>query len=410
MTQAAGADEEHLYLPAFSYRQFRLLWVSALSAYVGRWIETVVGGWLVLMLTNSPLLVGLLGTCRFISMLLGPLCGTVSDRFDRRSILLTSQAVYVVASLSILLLFVSGLIQTWHLFVFTFVSGICYAFNYSTWYTAAAHIVKNRHIMSAASLLQVANGVTSVVGPLIGGGLLDVIGPTGCFSLITASFLLALVSLLPMKIEMASIANKGQSIWKNLVSGLKYIRGDRVLFSLVFMAAATNLFIFPYSYALIPIFARDILNIGAAGYGELMASAGFGAVMGSLLVGALPSSVNRGKLAIAAFLAWPVSLIFFAYSRLFLLSMGLLILAGIAQGISMTLVQTILLLRSSEEMRGRVSGARALAISTLALGTLLTGWEAGMWGVSVALVIDCVIFAVITLFVAVWASELLRSK
>ncbi len=86
------ATERRGFLAALYYPQYRLLWISALATYTGRWIETVVVSWLVLELTNSPLLVGLLGTCRFAGMLLGPFCGTIADRFPRRRILLAVQA------------------------------------------------------------------------------------------------------------------------------------------------------------------------------------------------------------------------------------------------------------------------------------------------------------------------------
>ena len=398
------------FLPALSYPQYRLLWFSGLSAWVGRWIEMVVGAWLVLELTNSPFFVGLLGTCRFASTVLGPFCGAVCDRVNQRSVLLVVQIVYGSAALIVLALFASAQIAAWHLFAFTFIGGLCFTFDFSARYSIAAGIVKGDHIVSSISLLQVANGLTSIVGPLIGGSMLEIIGATGCFSLIAASFALSSVALLPLKTPARSDSENRGSIWEDLLSGLRYIKDDRFLLSLVSMAALVNLFIYPYSYTLMPIFARNILGTGASGFGQLMAGAGLGAILGSLAVGSLPQFASRGQFLVGSIIAWPVALIALSFSRSFSLSMALLIMAGVAQGISMALVQALLLLRSTDQMWGRVSGARAFAISTLSLGTFLTGYEAALWGVPMALVINSSVFLLITTLMVAWAPELARHR
>jgi MFS family permease len=411
MSKSLGiSGERRIFLPAFGYPQYRLLWISGLSAWVGRWIDSVVGAWLVLELTNSPFLVGLLGTCRFASMLLGPFCGTVCDRTNQRFVLLTAQVIYGIASLTVLALFAFARIEVWHLFVFTFIGGLCYTFDFSARYSIAAGIVNDDHIVSSISLMQVASGVTSIVGPLIGGSLLEVIGATGCFTLMAVGFLLSFLTLLPLKIGEKTGPGSRSSIWRELVSGLRYIRGDRLLFSLILMAAMVNLFIFPYVYTLMPIFARDILGTSASGFGQLLAGAGLGAIFGSLVVGSLQQSANRRKFLVGAIMTWPVILVALSFSRSFFISMALLIIAGIAQGISMALVQALLLIRSTEEMRGRVSGARAFAISTLSFGTVLTGYEAGLWGAPAAFIINSSVFILIATLIVVWASELVRRE
>jgi sugar phosphate permease len=144
-----------------------------------------------------------------------------------------------------------------------------------------------------------------------------------------------------------------------------------------------------------PIFARDFLGVSSGGFGQLMAGAGLGAVLGSLVVGSLQQSANRGKCLVGAVMAWPLILVALSYSRSFAVSMALLISAGIAQGVSMALVQALLMIRSSEEMRGRVSGARAFAISTLSVGTVLTGLEVSLWGAPAAFIINSAVFMLI---------------
>ncbi len=411
MTESmAVITERHGFLSAWRYPEYRLLWLSALGTYIGRWIETIVGAWLVLELTDSPFLVGLLGACRFASMLLGPYCGTIADRFNRRQILIAAQVMYATGSLIIMTLFLTSQLEVWHLFAFTFVGGLCYTFDFSTRYAAAADIVKRHHLVAAVSLLLVASGSTSILGPLLGGSLLGIIGASGCFALVAASFLLSFLVLLPMKITAPARPTTQESMWESLVAGLRYIKKDRTLLALILLAALINLFIFPYWFTLMPIFARDILHTGASGYGQLMAAIGLGFAVGPLITASLPSSVNKGKLLIAVTFAWPVVLMIFAVSRLFPLSMVLLVFTGIVQGMAITLIQSLLLMWSSEEMRGRVSGARAFAIGTLPLGNLLTGAGASLWGAPTMLLINVSAAILITILVTIWASELLKRK
>ena len=399
-----------MFLPALSYPQYRLLWVSGLSTWIGRWIEMVVGAWLVLELTNSPFLVGLLGTCRFASMVLGPFCGTVCDRINQRSILLAVQVLYGAGSLALLVLFASARIEVWHFFAFAFLGGLCFTFDFSARYSIAAGIVKDNHIVSSISLMQVASGITGVISPLIGGGLLEVIGTTGCFTLIVSCFLFSLFALIPLKIESKTSMGNSSSIWKELVSGMHYIKKDRLLLSLILIAALANLFIFPYTHTLMPIFARNILGTGASGFGLLMAAIGLGAILGSLFIDFLSQFANRGKFLVGAIMAWPVILFALSFSKSFTLSMALLVMAGIAQGISMALVQALLLIRSTQEMRGRVSGARAFAMSTLSVGTFLAGFEATLWGAPIALIINSSVFIMITALMVFWTPELAQHK
>jgi len=404
----AASTERHQFLSAWRYPQYRFLFISSIGTYIGRWMETVVGAWLVLELTDSPFLVGLLGTCRFISMLLGPFCGAAADRFDRRRILILVQVVYALGSLAIMLLFLTSRLGVWHLFLYTVVGGVSYTFDYSTRHAVAADIVKRQHMVAAISLLFVSQGSTTILGPLLSGSLLGVIGASGCFALIAGSFCLSFLSLLPMKIEPPPRPMPRESMWQNLVSGFRYIKGDRSLSALILIAALVNLFVFPYWFTLMPVFARDVLQTGVSGYGLLMAAIGLGNTIGPLLVAMLPASVHRGRLLAAVTFAWPAILVLFSFSRLFPLSLAILIGAGLSQGMCMALNQSLLMVLSTEEMRGRVSGARAFAVGTMLLGNPLTGIGADFWGAPTMLLVNLTAAIVIAGIIFTWASALVK--
>ncbi|HIJ57041.1 MAG TPA: MFS transporter [Deltaproteobacteria bacterium] len=393
-----------------NYPDFRLLWISSLSTYIGRWMETAVGAWLVLQLTDSAFLVGVLGACRFAPMLLGPFCGAISDRYHRRQILLAVQGMYGTASFFVVVLFLTAYLESWHLFAYVLIGGICHTLDFSTRYAAAADIVERRHLTAAISLLVLAMGSTSIFGPLLGGNLLEFIKPSGCFIMIFGFFAVSAGLLFVMKIREPGKSGIRNSMHKDLMDGLRYVKSDPVLFSLVCIAAMVNLFVFPFWFALLPVFARDILHTTAGGYGQLMASIGLGAALGSLLAGSLPESVNKGKLLIANTIAWPGFLIIFSISRLFPVSAALLVLAGASQGMAMALIQSMMLMRASEEMRGRVIGARAFAVATLPLGNLIAGAGADLLGASVMLIIISSAAIMMTVFLATRSPELLKGS
>jgi len=398
--------EKHGILAAWQYHHYRLLWSSAFGTYVGRWAEMVVVSWLVLELTDSPLLVGLVGAVRTAPMFLGPYCGTIADRYDRRRILMTAQITWAAASLVITGLFFTSMLEVWHLFVLTFIGGLSFTFDFSTRYAAASEIVGSQHLLPAVSLLFVAMGTTSIFGPLLGGSLLGLIGPAGCFALITGSFLWSYFMLLLMKIKAPERSKTGGSTWKNLVLGLRYVKNDRALLALVLLAALANLLIFPYWFTLMPLFASNIFHTGPTGFGLLMAAIGLGHATGSVIISVLPDTFNKGWLVIRTMALWSILLLVFTGIRLFPLSIVLLVFVGTAQGMSMSLVQSLLLLWSSHEMRGRVSGLRAFAISTLPFGNLAAGAAAGVWGAPLVLVVISCASVLITVIIALWANEL----
>lgn len=402
------AAQQQGFLAAWKYRDYRLLWGCALGIYIGHWVEAVVVFWLVLELTDSPALVGLLGACRFAAMFLGPFCGTLSDRHDRRKILIMVQLALASSSLFMMALFMTSRLEVWHLFVFTLVGSLGFTLNFSTLFAAAADVVKSSHLVSAISLLMVATNATNIFGPLLGGTTLGMVGGGGCFALMAAGFLGAFFMILPMKMAPPASAQKSDSVWQNLVAGLRYIKNDKALLALIFLATLANLLILPYRYTLIPLFARDVFHTGAGGFGQLLAAVGLGATIGSIMTGVLPRALNKGRILMVVSILWPAVLVMFAVSRLLPLSILLLVVAGVAQGISMALIQSLLLMWSAAEMHGRVSGIRAFAISTLPFGNLLTGAGAGLFGAPATLVAVSAAAILVTVGIVVWATPLHR--
>ena len=156
-------------------------------------------------------------------MFLGPFCGTISDRYDRRHILIVVQLALSAVSLIMMGIALTSRLETWHLFVFALVGSGGFTLNYSTLYVTASDAVKSSHLVSAISLLMVATSATNIFGPLLGGSSLGIIGGGGCFALMAACSLGSFFMLLPMKVTVSERAKNNDSVWRNLVAGLRYI-------------------------------------------------------------------------------------------------------------------------------------------------------------------------------------------
>ncbi len=279
--------------------------------------------------------------------------------------------------------------------------GIGHTFDFATRYAWVGDIVEGRHLTSATAFLFLTSGITSGIGPLLGGSLLGIIQASGCFALISASFLLSFLILLLMKTTISKRQSHQESAWDNLVKGFRYIRNDSTILVLILFAAILNFFFPPIQSTLVPIFARDILRVGASGLGQLMGASGVGGLIGALIAGTLEDFRHKGRLLVVAIVGWTAVFVIFAASRIFLLSLAMLFMVGLTQYFVWSLIQILLLKWSSEEMRGRVMGARAFVIGTLPLGNLLTGAGASLWGAPIMLVISalaCVLMVVLISF------------
>jgi len=198
MVDSEAAPEPRGFLAAFRYSNYRYLWGSALGVSTAVSMELVVMGWLVLKLTDSPSLVGLVAACRFVGMLLGPFFGTILDRFDQRRILLTIRATGVIYTITLAALYYTSLLEVWHVFILAICGGIVRGFDQTTSHTIAASTVEKHNLASAVGMLVVGMSTTRMIAPLAGGYLYEQIGAGGCFAVMSAAYLFAFSLFFPM--------------------------------------------------------------------------------------------------------------------------------------------------------------------------------------------------------------------
>ena len=360
-------------LRVLKHRDFRLLTLSTFLLYAARWTEVVVLGWLVLELTNSPFLVGLAASFRFVGWGLGPLGGAISDRMERRRLLLAAQTVNSATALGLLVLMVSGWLQVWQLFVAILVLGCTYAFDYPSRNALVGDIVGSQDLLNGMALNRAAQNLTAVIGPVLGGSFMLLVGYSGAYGLVAGMYLANLVVLLALCRAGTTYAREVEPIWQGLRKGFAYFLREPRIRAVLMLAALANLLAFPLTHALMPMFARDVLAVGAVGLGFLTAAVAAGALVGNLGLASLRHSRRQGWLLIIGYIMWPVMLVTFSFSQWYPLSLGILFIGGIFQDVAMVSTATLLMTSVSDEMRGRVMGMRGLAVTTLLVGNLVSG-------------------------------------
>jgi MFS family permease len=369
---------------ALRHRGFRLLWIASLLSSTARWADMVVIGWLTLELTDSALMVGIVAGSKMAGYVAAPFMGVVADRRDRRLLLVIAAVVNVVVAAMMLLLFALGVLQLWHVITLALVSSLTWALDNPTRNAFVPDLVGPKDLTNAIALNAVAIEITVVVGPALGGVLIPAFGMSGAYALITFIYLLDVVVLLLLRDVKHMVVAIQESALGSLVGGLRYVWRNQTVLVLLVIACLLNLLAAPYRYAFLPLFARYILDAGPTGYGMLTAMAGVGALVAGLWVVSLGNFRNKGRLLAWNALAWPASLLLFAFSTSYSVSMALVFVAGLTQAVTWTVIATLILGNTEQTMRGRVMGLRTGVVVSLPIGNFLAGAAAEHLGAPLA--------------------------
>ena len=376
---------------------------------MGAQMETMVLGWFVLNLTDSPFLVGLVGTSRLGANILALYAGVVADRFPRHFLLALVGFAMSSTSLIMLVLLITGLLEVWQIFVIAFAGGLARIFQMPAGQSLAADSVPHDRISNSVALINSGMNINLILGPLIAGFLFHSYGPEGAYTLITAMHVSAGVAALLIRVPRTGNVQTRESVWRMLRGGLIHVKGQQLLWAGLLVAVLVNLTGFPLHTTLMPIFARDELGVDARGLGMLMSAFGIGGLVGSFVLAARQDLKHAGRLLLFAVVAWHASMVVFAASSSFPLSLAILVFSGMAFSVTLVLILTVLLRTASPEFRGRIMGLRVVAIYAHSFGSLNSGAMAGAWGAPVAANINAVVGIALVAILAALTPKLRRA-
>lgn len=360
---------------AFSDPSFRKLWIASTFWYVARAMEMIVLAWLVLDLTNSPAQVAYVGFFRMLPMLLlGMVTGGIADRFSKKSVLIVSQGVCIAGAGGLLLLLILGTVAPWHGYLAIFMTGIANALDFAARRAYYSEILPPERLVNAISLDMASMMGSSIIGPAVGGVLIAVAGFAGAYAAMVAMYGACLVLTAHVRRRAPARRSSLGSPLAQVGATIGIVRTNRVIMTALLVTIVFNLASGPFM-TLISVVARDTLGANDVLFGALAASPGVGALLGSLFMASRgvrrPATVYT--FGAAAFL---LGIMLFSVSRVYALSLGLLVLAGLGQS-GFGTMQTMIALRAvGPELRGRVLGAIGVGIGASPLGILVAGYLA----------------------------------
>jgi len=371
---------------SFRIRSFRFQWVADGLATWASEIDLLVLSWYVLVDTDSPFLVGLLGALRFSGTLLGPLYGIVVDRFDRTKLFVGIRVFMALIAAVMMALVLTDSLQIWHAFLIATAVGLARQFDVVVRQSLLADVVPRESLMNAVGLARSTVDAARITGALAGGQLLARLGLGHAYIAVTCLYLVSSLVALGATIGIKASIRAGSNPWQQFSSGMKYMFKDETISAVMFLAFLVNLTVFPLSNGLLPVAARDVFDAGPTGLSVLSATIGGGALAGSLALAAIAPSRRPARLMLSGIVAWHIGLLVFAFLPSLAWSLPVLALFGVSTSVAMITMQTVLMTSTTSEFRGRVMGVRALAVYGLPLGLVGGGWMAEQYGVRTSLV------------------------
>lgn len=380
-------------LSAFRHRDFTLFWAALVMTGLAMSMAQVAVGWQVYSVRENPLDLGLIGLAEFLPLLLFALpAGHVADRFPRRRVYALMIGMDVVVFSALLAVTAHGADRVWPFFVLAFLTGTGSAFGAPAGRALTPSLVPQEILVSALAQRSIGVQLSIVVGPAVG-GILFTIQAELVYAVGIAISVIALGCVLALGAGREPAA-EGSADLGEVLAGVRLIRRTRILLG----AVSLDLFavLLGGAVALLPVFAKDILEVGPTGLGFLRAAPTIGSFLTALLIAARPIRSRAGPLLFACVSGFGVCMIAFGLSRTMWLSMLALALGGAFDMVSVLLRSTILPLVTPDELRGRVNAVEMVFISASnELGAFESGVAAALIGAAPAVVLGGIATVVI---------------
>ena len=375
---------------ALRHRDFRLLWIGLIVSVTGSQMQTVAINWHVYDLTKSAVALGLVGLFRGVPVILCSLAGgVVADAVNRRRLMMITQSVMLISAALLATITLAGLRSVWPIYLLSALASAASAFDTPARQSLMPSLVPLEDFPNAVSLSMIVFNVATISGPAIAGLLLAQSGPALIYAFNAISFLAVIIAVVAMRVsgspELQSDRRQALSFGA-LKEGLQFVWRTPIMvqtmtldFVATFFASAT---------LLLPIFARDVLHVGAHGYGLLAAAPAIGSVITAFFMARLGTFQRQGRLVVWAVAVYGVATAAFGVSRVFWLSLLMLALTGAADTVSTVLRQTIRQLVTPNYLRGRMTSINMMFfMGGPQLGELEAGLIAALIGAPLSVVV-----------------------
>jgi MFS family permease len=379
----SNSGERGLQLPemirALRHRNFQLFFSGQLISLIGTWMDNIAEGWLVYRLTHSALLLGVATFAGQIPVfLLAPLGGMIADRFDRRKVVIATQSASMAIASTLAGLTLAHRITVWEVIALAACMGSVNAVDIPTRQAFLVQMVGRGDLMNAIALNSSMFNAARVIGPSIAGLLVAWKGEGWCFLINAVSYIAVIAGLIAMKVEPLVREVHLASPLEHIAEGFRFARNTAPIRAILMLIALVSLVATPYT-VLMPIFAARILHGNARTLGVLMGATGVGAVTGALVLAARSGIRGLGRWVAVACGGFGVSLILFAFSHWYVLSVILLVPVGFCVMVQMASSNTLIQSMVPDRLRGRIMSIYSMMfMGMMPVGALLAGWFAGL--------------------------------
>ncbi len=369
-----------------SHRDFRLLLIGTFGTQFGQWTQQIGRGLLTWNLTKSEFQLGLVSLAMGLAMFLAaPIGGVLSDRFDRRKVIMVSQACLMANAMATALLVALDAITLSELYVLSFTNGALFAMNGPSRQAIIFEIVGKRDLANAIALNSVVMNSMRVIGPAVGGAMVATVGIEGTFFIQAGGYVISLGSVVFMRYSSVGRKKETGSFMGNLVDGLRYIRRTEIVGALLVISVIGSLMGMSF-LPLMPAYVDHVLHLSDSAFGYLMACVGAGAMFGSIFVAATGGTSGKGVLLLGVVIGTGALLL--ALGGLPFVAVVALALAGLGlcNAITLAMCNTLLQMNLQDEYRGRVMSIYFLTFGLSSFGSLALGSVAEAIGLRISLV------------------------
>jgi MFS family permease len=374
-----------LRAPALQYRDFRFLWVATFFNTMAWMGERVVIGWLVLDLTDSPLMVGVaVGLSQAPFFFLGLMGGAVADRVERRHLIRLASAGMAITMAVLGLLVLLDVVEIWHIFLLAFVTGSLRALNQTARQSFAYDVVGGENVVNGLAQMGVGARIGGLAGPLLVGLVYERAGAGSALVMVAGGSAMAAAALLPVRSRGQAAPILGHSVWENVKGYFQEARHNPTLLTLMCITAVVEMLGFSH-YVLLPSLARDVLNVGPQGLGLMTGLSSVGGIVGLAIVSLWGEIRRKGLLLLGVIQVLGTSIVLLAVAGNLAVALVILVVTNAMMALADTLSQSLMQLVVPNDLRGRAMGSWILAIGTGPVGHLELGGLASALGVAFAL-------------------------
>ncbi|HXP04071.1 MAG TPA: MFS transporter [Stellaceae bacterium] len=395
-----------LFAP-FRTPSFRFQFPADMLTSWGIEMENLVLGWYILVETGSVLLLSLFWALQYLGTLLAPLFGMAGDRLGHRAIFCTMRLIYAALAVVVMALAFAGLLRPLYVFIIATLSGLVRPSDQTMRNSLIAETIPAERLMPAMGVSRTTQDSARIFGSLAGAGLFALFGIGWAYLAISLFYVFGFLMTLGVGGAVRDFTGTRPTVWRDLADGLSYVWDTPVSLASIWLALLVNLTAFPFTGGLLAYVARDVYHLDQTGLGTLIASFALGSFIGSIGVSLAGRMLRPARMMIVFAIAWYALLLVFAHMPGPEGGRIALVLAGVAQALSLVPMSVLLLHSAGDRYRGRVMGVRTLAIYGVPPGLLVAGALIDWIGYVATVSLFCVVGSALTALIALrWRAAL----